>query len=206
MSDVKLYGFQRSNYFRTARLTLEEKGVAYDIETVALGSDEVRAVHPFGKVPSLAHGDFVIYETSAICRYVDEAFDGPPLQPGDIKGRALVEQWISSLNRNYDTDMIRHVVRERLYAPLRGLEPDEAKIADALPRLEREMEVLDSQLGQSAYICGGDVTLADLFLVPMMSGFQQTPEGQNALEGRDNIAEWWERMAARPSFAANTVE
>jgi glutathione S-transferase len=201
MADVKLYGFPPSTYVRTARLVLEEKGVDYELVPVELGSDELLALQPFGKVPAFAHGDLQIYETSAICRYIDEAFDGPPLQPGDASGRAVMEQWISSLNRNYDTDMIRHVVIERLAAPRRGNEPNEAKIAEALPRIEREMAVLEARLAESAYLAGGDVTLADFFLVPMMVYFRMTPEGETALAGHAAIARWWDTMQARPSFA-----
>jgi glutathione S-transferase len=202
MSDVKLYGFPRSNYVRTARLVLEEKGVAYDLVPMDIGSEELIAVHPFGKIPAFAHGDFEIYETSAICRYVDEAFDGPSLQPADTKRRAWMEQWISSLNRNYDTDLIRHVVIERLVVPMRGGETNEARIAEAMPRITREMEVLESWLAGHAYLAGDTVSIADFLLVPMLAIFRTMPEGETTLAGRTEIARWWEAMAARPSFAA----
>ncbi len=204
MSDVKLYGFPQSTYVRTARLALAEKGVAYELAPVQLGSEALRAVHPFGKIPAFADGDFTVYETSAICRYVDEAFEGPALQPADAQGRAVMEQWISALNGYYDTDMIRHVVLERVLAPLRGRAADEARIADALPRLAVEMTVLDARLGESACLAGDAVSIADFFLVPMLAYFRDTPEGQEALAGRSHIARWWEAMAARPSFAATT--
>ena len=35
----------------------------------------------------MRHGDFTLYETTAICRYVDGAFQGPALQPADVQGR-----------------------------------------------------------------------------------------------------------------------
>ena len=114
MSDLKLFGFPQSTYVRTARLACEEKGVAYEIVPTQPGSPENLAVHPFARIPAMSHGDFMCYETAAICRYVDEAFDGPALQPADAKGRALMTQWISAGNHHYDTDIIRHVVLERV--------------------------------------------------------------------------------------------
>jgi glutathione S-transferase len=44
--------------------------------------------HPFGRVPALKHGDFMLYETNAIAAYVDEVFPGPRLTPDDARKRA----------------------------------------------------------------------------------------------------------------------
>ena len=77
-----LHGPGYSTYVRTARLAFEEKGVDYDLDHFDFMDgfpDEHLARHPFGRVPTLTHGDFALYETVAICRYVDEGFDGPPL-------------------------------------------------------------------------------------------------------------------------------
>ncbi len=52
MAEVQIYGFPPSTYTRTALLVLEEKGVDYEIVPLAFGSDELRAVNPFGKIPS----------------------------------------------------------------------------------------------------------------------------------------------------------
>ena len=38
-------------------------------------------LHPFSKLPAFRHGEFTLFKTIAIMRYVDEAFKGPPLQP-----------------------------------------------------------------------------------------------------------------------------
>ena len=88
MADIIIYGAAMSTYVRTARMACEEKGVVYDLLEVDHLSDEYREVHPFAKMPAMRHGDFVLYETDAIARYVDEAFEGPPLQPADVRARA----------------------------------------------------------------------------------------------------------------------
>ncbi len=202
MPDLKLYGFAQSTYVRTARLACEEKGVAYEIVPTRPGSPENLAVHPFANVPAMSHGDFRCYETAAICRYVDEAFDGPALQPGDAKGRALMTQWISAANHYYDTDIIRHVVLERFAPRLFERAADEARITDAMPRIEREMEVLDAWLGDHAFLAGDDVSIADFFLLPILFYFQVTPEGKPLCDGAAGVTRWWGAMSSRPSFAA----
>src|SRR5689334_17903670 len=84
---VTLYGFQRSTYVNVARLVLHAKGVRFNFhDTEAeMYTEAHRRRHPFGRVPVLQHGDFLVYETSAIVRYIDEAFDGPPLVPADMR-------------------------------------------------------------------------------------------------------------------------
>ena len=89
MSDPIVYGFPRSTYVNIVRLVLTHKDVPYtfhDLETV-MGKEEHLALHPFNRVPILRHGDFTIYETSAIASYVDEAFAGPRLTPHDVRTR-----------------------------------------------------------------------------------------------------------------------
>ena len=47
---------------------------------------DYRAIHPFQKIPTLDHGDFRLYETHAILRYLDRVCVGPALVP-EIRGR-----------------------------------------------------------------------------------------------------------------------
>ncbi|MDP6345818.1 MAG: glutathione S-transferase family protein [Alphaproteobacteria bacterium] len=88
MSTITICGSPLSTYVRTARMAAIEKGIGHELRDMAPGSDEIRALHPFGKIPVLRHGDLVLYETLAIVGYIDQAFDGPPLQPADPVGRA----------------------------------------------------------------------------------------------------------------------
>jgi glutathione S-transferase len=78
-----VYGFPRSTFVNIVRLVLMHKDVPYvfhDLESV-MGKSEHLALHPFNRVPILKHGDFTVYETSAIVSYIDEAFEGSRLTP-----------------------------------------------------------------------------------------------------------------------------
>ena len=205
MADVKLHGFPQSTYVRSARLALEEKGVAYDIQPVEMGSADHLAVHPFGRVPALSHGAFKLYETAAICRYVDEAFDGPALQPADPKGRALMDQWISAGNCYYDAHIVRHVIMERIIVPMHGGTTNEQRIKDVMPQITRDLDVLDGWLSNHSYLAGDSVSIAEFFLIPILFYFKMLPDGK-ALEGRANIDRWWAALESRPSFTATIPE
>ena len=202
MNDVVLYGFPQSTYVRTARLVLEEKGVAYELSDLEFASDAHRALHPFVKVPILHHGPVTLWETSAISHYVDEAFAGPQLRPADAVGRAQVEQWISAvLDYIYD-GMARTVVYQRLAVPSRGGEPDEVLIRETLPEVERQLDLVEGRLAAAEFMVGDDLSLADLFLLPILFYLGLTPEGGRLLASRPGCSAWFERLAARPSFAA----
>ena len=103
MPDPIIYGFPRSTFVNIVRLVLTHKEVPYtfhDLES-EMGKPSHLALHPFSRVPILRHGDFTLYETSAIVAYVDETFPRLPLQPRDIPGRARMDQWISMVNSYY---------------------------------------------------------------------------------------------------------
>lgn len=93
MNGVRLFGLERSVYTRIARLALEEKGAPYVLDEAEIsGPDGVPGEHwlrrPFGRLPVLNDRGFELYETSAMTRYIDEAFTGPSLQPRNIHARA----------------------------------------------------------------------------------------------------------------------
>ena len=138
MPDPIVYGFPRSTFVNIVRLVLTHKDVPYvfhDLEPV-MGKPEHLALHPFNRVPILRHGDFTVYETSAIASYIDEAFDGPRLTPKDVRERARMNQWVSAVNSYYYPYMIYHVTHERLVFPELGIASDEKVVAHALPKVE----------------------------------------------------------------------
>lgn len=201
---VTLYGFQRSTYVNVARLVLYAKGVSFEFhDTEAeMYSDAHRERHPFGRVPVLAHGDFRLYETSAIALYVDEAFAGPPLQPRDLRRRAKMHQWISSLSAYFYPYMIYYLVHERVVFADLGIEADEAVVAAAVPKARRALEVMQAALaGGTPYIVDDTPTLADYFLLPTLTALGFAPEGMQALADFPRIGAWLARMSALPAIA-----
>lgn len=202
MVDVALYGLPLSSYTWSARLALVEKGVEFEMVEQFPHTPEQKAVHPFGKVPAMHHGDFHLYETSAILRYIDDAFEGPSLQPQTPEDRALMEQWISTINDNFYDAMIRRLVLERLAPRISGRQADEEKVAGALPDIAYQLDLLDSVLADSEFVAGPKLSLADLLLLPIIAVVALTPEGDDFLENRPHLGRWQKAMAARPSFVA----
>ena len=189
MSDVILFGAPASTYVRTCRLALEEKGVAYAMEEAMPNSEPQLERHPFGKIPAFRHGALSLFESLAICRYVDEAFDGPPLQPADPAGRAVMSQWISVYLDYLYRALVVEIVIQRVVVPMRGGTVDEARVAAGAEVADGYCAILDRRLAECPYLAGDDATLADLFLAPAIGYLAALPEGA-LVARRGNLAAW----------------
>jgi len=199
-SEPVLFGFPRSTYVSVARLVLHAKGVRYRFQDVEhdIYTPQHLERHPFGRVPALLHGEFWVYETSAIALYIDEAFAGPTLMPQDILQRARIHQWISSLNAYLYPYMIYYLVHERIVFPDLGIASDEEVVAEALPKVERAIQVMDAALQRAPFLVGEALTLADYFLLPTITAVGFTAEGSKLLSDAPHIRDWLARMSARP--------
>jgi glutathione S-transferase len=202
MAGVTLYGFPVSTYVIIARFVLTQKNVEYSFHDLEeeMGKPSHLALHPFNRVPILTHGDFRVYETAAIASYVDEAFDGEPLQPKEPRARAKMQQWISSLNSYYYPYIVYHLNHERLVFPALGIAADEKVVSAALPKIAIGLEVMERELEQGeGCLVGARPTLADFFLLPSLSGLSRTDEGQKLLAGKPRIAAWRAKMDQLPA-------
>ena len=209
MDDVTLYGLERSVYTRIARLGLEEKAVAYTLqETEIFGPDGVpaehRIRHPFGRIPALRHGEFSLYEAGAIARYVDEAFAGPPLQPTATRERARMNQVISILDSYAYRPMVWGVFVERVSKPLAGENTNERLVEQSTAASTVVLAALSDMLGDSPYLTGDTLSLADLHAYPMLRYLALTAEGASALLVHRNLVTWMDSMQQRPSVQRTT--
>jgi len=209
MSEFTVYGVPGSPYVRAALLGLEEKGADYHIARLdpsASRSAEHLARHPFGRMPVLDHGDFRLYETQAILRYLDRALPAAPLTPKDAKAEARMNQVIGITDCYVMPDISSPIVFQRLIAPQFGLPVDEARFAAALPRARVCIDELGRLLGDQPYMAGDAVSIADLLLAAHLAFVPGVEEGRAMLARHPNLTAWLDRMNARPSMAATTVE
>jgi glutathione S-transferase len=207
MTQVTIYGSTNSNYTRSVRMALDEKGVAYD--WIELFRPDIKSPanlqrHPFGKMPSLEHGAFVLYETQAILRYIDESFAGEPLQPVDALPRARMNQLLSIADNYAWPNMVQAIFFQRIMAPRFGLAVDESAVAAALPQAHLCLTEFERLMADGPFLVGDQVTLADLMVAPIIACFSRTREGVAAIKSHPGLAPWWERMSARSSMLRTT--
>jgi glutathione S-transferase len=207
---VVLHGYHYSVYRRIARLALEEKGIAYghvEVNPFSALPAGYLALHPFGRVPTLVHDGFVLYETAAITRYVDRAFPGPSLQPRGPRELARMDQLIAVADAYGYWPMVRQVFAQRVFRGRAGTPVDKTEIArglEAAPRVLGALDALASEALESGgrFLVGDRLSLADLHLGAMMAYFTAAPEGLAMLGSYTKLLPWWLALQERPSFAA----
>lgn len=205
---TELHGYQYSVYSWIARLALHEKGVAYDWMEVNPFADDIPAsylaMHPFRRVPTLTHAGFVLYETGAITRYVDEAFEGPKLQPVEPKERARCNQIISIVDSYAYWPLVRQVFSHGVFRPRMNRAVDESELQRGLEAAPKVLAALESTAGEGPCLCGNQLSLADIHLAPMVGYFVLADEGRALLQEYPRLGQWWSELSNRSTFVATT--
>jgi glutathione S-transferase len=234
-----LYDYGASPCARRCRITLIEKGLRWDTQIVDLSRLEQRnpaylALNPNGFVPTLAHGERVVYESNVITEYLDDAFPDPPLYPDDPWQLARVKMWQSAeaaMAKDYRTLMYQRLMgpilrltrsRQEALDAVRRSTSDPADIAweervfdlaVLTPREERQCEErlyawldeLEKALQGSGFLVGDRFSQAEISVYPRVA---MVPFIGLAVrpERHPAVARWMERLAERPSFAQTLSE
>ncbi len=187
--EIVIHGIPGSPYLRSALLGLEEKGLPYRLNVIALDarrSPEYLQLHPFGKIPALEHGNFRLYETQAMLRYIDSlgAATAPALQPREPRAAARMNQIVGIVDCYVFPTISVGITAERLLSQVFwNRPPNEANIAKALPGARVCINELARLKGKAPFLTGDTVSIADLMLAPHLEFFQATPEGVELLSG-----------------------
>ena len=204
MDSVEIIGIPQSTYTRVIRIVCEEKGVPYELRIAPPHTPDIEAVHPFGKVPGLRHGDVELCETSAIARYLDAVFPGPALFPKDPRTAALAEQWVSLVNTHMDRTLIRTYLVAYVFPKGPDKSPDRAVIDGVVGDVRAQITLLDTAVAKTGYLAGDAFSFADANVMPILAYLRNTPEGGEAIANSPHLSAYFERNAARPSFT-NTM-
>ncbi|MDW3204624.1 MAG: glutathione S-transferase family protein [Alphaproteobacteria bacterium] len=199
---LELHGYRDSVYSWIVRLTLHEKGVDYrwvEVDPFALVVPQTFLdMQPFCRVPVLVDGDFQIFETCAITRYLDEAFDGPPLQPTTAQSRARQAQIVSIIDSYGYWPLVRQVFVHGWYHQKSGEEPSPEELATGLAAAPRVLGALERLAApEGVFLLGALPTLADLHAFPVVDYFAMTEPGADLLGRYPKLAAWHTAMTKR---------
>jgi glutathione S-transferase len=156
------------------------------------------AMNPTSRVPTLQEGDFSLWESNVILRYLCTAHaPGHAMWPDDLRTRANIDRWMewqqTSLNRS-QTVVFQGLIRT----------PPEQRntgaIEEAMAELGGHWSLLDRQLAAHDYVAGRVFTLADIALGVHAHRWFSFP----ALRPETpHLHAWYERLLARPAYRAH---
>jgi len=166
------------------------------------------AKHPFGLIPVLEDGDFTLYESRAICRYLATKYNGLDKglipDPKDLKAVALFEQWASVELTDFDA-FATEVVGQKLFNKWRGIEAIPEVVALVTKKLSDKLDIFDTLLAKQKYMGGNEFSLIDIFYMPYTEKLFEAGEGE-LITSRPNVKAWWDRVTARPTWKTVDVK
>jgi glutathione S-transferase len=195
---LKIFGHPLSTCTRKVLMTLAETNTPHELSVIDFAKGEHKqqahlARQPFGQIPALDDDGFAMYESRAICRYIDEKVRGG-LVPSDLQLRAVMEQWISVETSNFTPHAMKFIYQHVFHRP------QEAAVLEVAGKgLETALGVLDARLAKSPFLAGAQLTLADIGYMPYVEYLMGTPV-KETFARFPHVTAWWNRLSERPTW------
>jgi glutathione S-transferase len=195
---MKLHGFPLSPNTRRAVLCLEESELAYEFVPVDLMTGahkrlEYLRLNPTGRVPVLVDGDFVLWESNAILRYVAERAPHKQLDGETTRSRAEIAQW-TFMNAAHLSPALAHIFAHTIRLPEDQRIPK--LVENGRAEVSRCLGPLNERLAGRSFIVErfsiADISIAASLTVAPMIGVD--------LGAFPNVGAWLDRMKERPSW------
>jgi len=192
---LRILGRTTSINVRKVLWTCAELGLPFEhVETDAA----LLAKNPNALVPVIQDGDFVLWESNAICRYLAGRQPRGTLLPEDAQARALVEQWM-----DWQATELNPAWRYSFYALVRHspAHRDPAAITASVDAWNRCMRMLDEHFARGGqFITGEFFSLADVVLGLSTHRWLHSPIDKPHL---DAVHGYYQRLSVRPAFRAH---
>jgi glutathione S-transferase len=195
---LRILGRAASINVRKVLWTCVELELPFVREDVDTASPELRALNPNGLVPVLIDGDFVLWESNSICRYLAARQRRDDLLPLEPRARACVEQWM-----DWQAGELNNSWRYAFMGLVRGSasHQDAGLQAESVANWNRHMGMLEAQLARGGpFVLGASFTLADVVLGLSVQRWMSTAMHKPALPA---VHGYYERLSERPGFIAH---
>jgi glutathione S-transferase len=195
-----LWGRATSSNVMKALWMLEELGLPYERIDVggAFGKTDTpqyRAMNPTGLVPTLQEGDFTLWESNAIVRYL--ARDAAALFPAAPRVRATVDHWMDAQQTVMNRPM------SQVFWGLVRTPPelrDMKVIAGAIEETAKAWRLVDAEVSRHAYLAGEAFTVADIpWGVHAHRWLKLDYQGLSRPE-MPALQAWYDRLCERPAY------
>ncbi len=190
---MTLYEFGPTRSSR-ARWALLELGAEYEsIEDRAMiGSDELKKVHPLGKLPALLDDGRPLFESAAICTWIADCHpEGGLISPSGTWERAQHDQWVAFTLSELEAYLWSSARNTFVY-------PEEKRIEAVFPQnameAKRALGALDAHLADTEWLVAGKFSVTDI-----ITGFTVNWARRTGLTGEfENVQTYNQRILDRP--------
>ena len=184
---------------------LAELGVPFTREDYGgkfgrLSTAEYLALNPNGVIPTLIEGDFVLWESNSICRYLANRHGATSFYPSAPRDRALCERWM-----DWQLSTLSPGLAPLYMALIR--KPSGEQPAIGLPtlrdRARNALSILDAALAGRRFLQGDHLTLADICNGIWTHRWFALQDNDGGLE---NLSAWYARLSERVAYRLNVIE
>jgi glutathione S-transferase len=196
---LKVWGRKNSSNVQKVMWAIGELGLGYERVDMGLefgGNDQpgYLALNPTGLVPTLQDGDFVLWESNSIVRYLANRYGAGTLEPADPKIRALANQWMD-WQLSVFTPAFWNVFHGIIRTPPE--KHDHAAIAEAKAKSIAVAKIFDTELSHHAYVAGDTFSMGDIPMGIRMYRFRHLITEHPPLP---NMERWYRLIEKRPAF------
>ena len=197
---IRIWGRLSSSNVKKVIWLADELNLPYEridagLEYGIVDTPAYRALNPNGRVPTIEDGDFVLWESNSIMRYLAMKYGGEAFYPPDPAARASIDRWLDwQLSTVIPVDVpvfwgtIRTPPEKR----------DKAAIAAGTVKLAAVWKILDAELEKRDYAASGHFSIADIALGILAYRVFANPFITHPDLPR--LLVWQERLRARPPF------
>jgi glutathione S-transferase len=191
---MKLYDLELSGNCYKVRLFAAIAQIPLEIVPVDFMAGEHKRpplldMNPFGEIPILVDGDFVLRDSQAILVYLALKYGGEAWLPKEPMHMALVMQWLSTA-----ANEVQHGPADARLIDKFGYPLDKEF---ALKKSAAVLPIIDKHLARRQWLEMGRPTIADMAVFPYVA---LAPEGSVSLKPFTHIQAWITRMKALPNF------
>ncbi|WBG62707.1 glutathione S-transferase [Pseudomonas citronellolis] len=196
---LKIWGRKNSSNVRKALWCAEEAAVAYQRIDAGgafgvVNEPAYRALNPNGVVPTLEDGDFVLWESNAIVRYLAAKYAPDSLYPQDLQQRASAEKWM-----DWTTSTFAGPFRTVFWGTLRTPpeQRDQAAIDAGIEACVKALAVPEQALGRQPYLSGERFGMGDIPLGSFIYAWFEMPIQRPQMP---HLEAWYARLRERPAY------
>ena len=196
---LKIWGRINSSNVRKVLWAAEELGLAY--ESINAGGafgvvdgPEYRGKNPNGRVPMIEDGDFVLWESNAIVRYLMARYGKEDLHPADPAARADADKWM-----DWTTSTFAGPFRGVFWGVLRTPpeQQDWAAIQAGIDEIDGLLRIPDQVLATQPYLSGHAFGMGDIPLGSFIYAWFEMPIARSPTP---HLSAWYERLKVRPAY------
>ena len=198
MSKLQIWGRMSSINVKKAVWTAQELGLDFERHEAGGVHGVVKtpayiALNPNSQIPVIEDGDYVLWESNVITRYLSAKHSPGNLYPTDLQERFDAERWME-----WQQTMVNPASRNGFWHLIRlpADQRDPALIAQSNAAVELLMAILDAHLATRNFMVGERFTMAD---IPLGCEVQRWFALPQAREKRPNIERWFATLLARPT-------